>query len=353
MSLRAWVILFLGLAAAGRQEPAYVRGVNIAGAEFGGGIGREGRDYTFNNEETYKYYSGKGLTVFRVPFKWERLQPVLGGPLDAAYLGGIRRNVEWARAHGGTVILDLHNYARYAVKVGGKEVGAVIDQPYEGEVRVKTSDFSDVWVKLSAEFKGHPGIYGYGLMNEPHDMGTSDWKAISNAVIAALRAAGDGTRILVAGNGWSNARNWGKINGPDGWVKDPASNFLYEAHCYFDHNNSGTYRKSYEEELRADPDLPEAGRRRVADFTDWCRKNGAKGFVGEYGVPRSDPRWLVVLDNFLKKLDEEGIGATYWAGGTWWGEEALTLQPPAGFAPDRPQMAVVQKHCGPVAERRP
>jgi len=39
------------------------------------------------------------------------------------------------------------------------------------------------------------------------------------------------------------------------------------------------------------------------------------GFIGEYGVPDSDPRWLTVLDTFLAYLDANGVGGTYWAGG--------------------------------------
>src|SRR6267142_5647869 len=89
----------------------YSRGINLAGAEFGENNlpGTLGRDYTFNNEPTYRYFGAKNLNLIRVMLRWERLQPVLRGPLDSSYLTGIKNNIAWAKAHGDKVILDIHN----------------------------------------------------------------------------------------------------------------------------------------------------------------------------------------------------------------------------------------------------
>ncbi|HEY3321122.1 MAG TPA: glycoside hydrolase family 5 protein [Planctomycetota bacterium] len=333
------------------EEPAYRRGVNIAGADFGDVPGKIHQHYTYNDEATFKYFAEKGCTVLRVPFKWERMQPALGGPLDPQNLECLKKNVAWAKAHGTTVIFDVHNYCRYQVKVGGKPVGCLIDAVHDGEVRVKTADLCDLWVKLSQEFKDEPAVYGYGLMNEPHDMGKSDWKAISNAVVKAIRDSGDKKLILVGGDHWSNASGWEKINGPTSWVNDPANNFLYEAHCYCDADNSGSYKKTYEQELAKNPNLPTIGRERLKGFIEWCKKNNVRGFLGEFAVPRTDPRWMEVLENQLQALDEAGFGGTYWAAGTYWGDYPMSAHPTDKFTKDRPQMEVLVKHLGPKSAK--
>src|SRR5216684_2672052 len=106
---------FLFLLMTGSSFGQYSRGINLAGAEFGENNlpGKLGTDYTFNSETSYRYFGAKNLNLIRLMLRWERLQPVLSGPLDANYLAGIKRNVDWARAHGDRVILDIHNYGRY------------------------------------------------------------------------------------------------------------------------------------------------------------------------------------------------------------------------------------------------
>ncbi len=77
------------------------------------------------------------------------------------------------------------------------------------------------------------------------------------------------------------------------------------------------------------------------------KERGARGFLGEFGVPRDDPRWIEVLDRFVAKLKAEGIGGTYWGGGTWFGENHLSLDA-AKDGSDRPQMAVMRKYLTPA-----
>jgi hypothetical protein len=37
----------------------------------------------------------------------------------------------------------------------------------------------------------------------------------------------------------------------------------------------------------------EQGALRLRPFLPWCAANGVRGLVGEFGVPGSDPRWLL------------------------------------------------------------
>jgi endoglucanase len=115
---------------------------------------------------------------------------------------------------------------------------------------------------------------------------------------------------------------------------------MYEAHQYFDRDGSGKYDEAYE----ASGAYATIGVDRIQPFLNWLKANNVRGIVTEYGVPGNDPRWQVVLDNFLAKLDEAGVGGTYWAGGAWWGDYPLSCEPVGGQ--DAPVMAVLLRHLG-------
>ena len=324
----------------------YSRGVNLAGAEFGENKipGSLNTDYTYNSEASFRYFGDKNLTLIRLPIRWERLQPTLDGPLEALNLNALKRDIGWAKAHGDRVIIDVHNYGRYKINEGGAVKEYVIDNFYDGVTKVSGANLADLWLKLSNEFKLEPVVYAYDLMNEPHDMGTADWKSISQAVLTAIRNHGDDKLIMVPGDNYSSADRWPVVHGPVSWISDPAGNFVYEAHQYFDRDNSGTYTRTYDQELALNPNLATVGQTRLAHFVDWCRSNGVKGFLGEYGIPGNDPRWDTVLDNFLRSLDDAGFDGSYWAAGEWWGPYSLSIQPQSNFSIDKPHLGTLAKH---------
>jgi len=319
--------------------PQLRRGVNISGADFGEQNlpGVLGRDYTFNNAATYRYFADRGLNLFRIGVKWERLQPVPGGPLDAAYLDGLRRNLDWAGRAGASAVVNLQNFARY--RLNGFEY--ILDN----SPAITRQHLADLWVCVSAELRDHPALYAFGLMNEPHDLGpAADWKEISQFVLSALRDSGDRTLIMVAGYNWSHADEWPVVHGPDSWIDDPANRFAYEAHLYFDADRSGRYALNYDEELRQNKTLPSIGAGRLRPFTDWLTRNQVRGYVGEYGIPGDDPRWQEVLETFLTALDAASLDGTYWSAGEWWKEYRLSVQPDALFQEEKPQLSVLARH---------
>jgi endoglucanase len=327
----------------------YFRGVNIAGAEFGMNTlpGVVNTHYTFHSETTFRYFAARNLQVIRFPLQWERLQPSLGGPLDPSYLGLLKTTIGWAREAGCVVIPEIHNFGRYSFHEDGRLFQYVIDQAYGGTVRVSRGDLADLWVRLSNEFANEPAVYAYDLMNEPHDV--TGWKEISQHVLTAIRNNADRKLVMIPGDGWSSANRWVATHGASPWISDPADNFMYEAHLYFDYDESGTYRRSYDQELQLNPRLATIGSTRVAGFLNWCRTNGVRCFLGEFGVPDTDPRWRDVLDDLLKALDTAGISAAYWAAGEWWGSYPLSVQPSYEFTVDRPQMRTLMAHLGPKA----
>ena len=306
-------------------------GVNVACAEFGRVPGVHGRDYTYPGERHFAYFRSKGVRVVRLPLKWERLQRRLRGPLDAAELTRLDGVVAHARKHGIRLLLDLHNYARYGKKL-------------IGTAQLPNAAFADFWRKLATHCKDEAAVFAYGIMNEPHDT-QGLWPAAAQAAIDAIRTVDTTHTISVCGDGWSGAHSW-RRNNEKLLLRDPADNLVYEAHQYFDRDCSGAYRQSYDESGAH----PTIGVDRLKPFAEWLAEHKARGFIGEFGVPDDDPRWLVVLDNFLAAMREHGIGGTYWAAGPWWGKYPQSVEPRDGK--DRPQMAVLERHVRPEAAPR-
>ncbi|MDP6386541.1 MAG: hypothetical protein QGI93_10140, partial [Planctomycetota bacterium] len=103
-------------------------------------------------------------------------------------------------------------------------------------------------------------------------------------------------------------------------------------HCYFDHDGSGEYELSYEEELERDPTLPSRPTARLEPFLAWLSENRAKGFLGEFGLPIQSEQWSRLLPGFLDALDRAEVPAAWWAAGEGWGDYPLSMQPrPHGF----------------------
>ena len=89
-------------------------GVNVAGLEFGAPNvpGIFGIDYQRVPAENIEYYYGKGIRTFRIPFKWERLQKELYGPLDPDDIALLRETCDPILVKDDAVlVLDMHNYS--------------------------------------------------------------------------------------------------------------------------------------------------------------------------------------------------------------------------------------------------
>src|SRR6202167_1785873 len=130
-------------------------------------------------------------------------------------------------------------------------------------------------------------------------MGVANWNTIAQMALAAIRANGDNKTIMIPGDGWSNATYWSSYNGSAPFITDPANNYYYEAHLYFNSDFSGTYAETYDQELAANPNMATVGATRSPPFVFWCQTNNVPCYLGEYGIPTDYPRWLPGLDNFL------------------------------------------------------
>ena len=302
------------------------RGVNLSGAEYGERDGEVNVNYTYPSEETVSYFAGKGMNVVRLPFRWERLQPVLGQPLNGAELQRLKDAVDLIQKHGMAVVLDPHNYAYYD-KIQLKQAPAT------------DLAFGDFWARLAVEFANRKGV-SFGLMNEPHDIKAPDWLELANIAIRSIRTVGARNLILVPGTNWTGAHSWSADSLGGGanatvmlGVKDPLDFYAFEFHQYLDTDSSGTHPVC---------DGTDSAKKGLTDVTDWLRKNGKHGFLGEFGVAANDGclEGLKQVLDVMNTNSDVWLGWAYWAAGDWWpADEPMNIQPHNGR--DKPQMKVL------------
>ncbi|MEI8255658.1 MAG: cellulase family glycosylhydrolase, partial [Deltaproteobacteria bacterium] len=134
-----------------------LRGINRAGMEYGDDWdGWTGQTYyeipsVTQTSNELAYYRARGFNVLRLPISWERLQHTLNGPLDPAYSAGMMAYINTATGQGFRIVLDLHNYNRYAVgahNASGAQVGTYA-QHILGDGTLTIAHLTDVWVRLS------------------------------------------------------------------------------------------------------------------------------------------------------------------------------------------------------------
>ncbi len=291
----------------GQCPQSIAAGINLAGAEFGKNIpGREDYDYFFPTKDQMAYYKKMGFRAIRLPVMWERLQPKLNGDLDQEYLEGIISVLKSAADNGMTVLVDLHNYARYR--------GQIVGGP-----AVPAQAFSDLWQKIARALSGYKALEGYGLMNEPYGTGGA-WPQVAQSGIDGIRSVDGSHHIYVSVENSGDARIWASNFSPI--VKDPKGLEVYEAHVYFDADYSGRYVSP---EPREDPAalVDES----VKPFIAWLAKYGKKGAIGEWGVPNNDARWFPAVDRMVEIARTNCLPIYYWAGGNWGPDYKLAIPP--------------------------
>lgn len=310
---------------------AYGGGVNLIGPDFHDDLipGVYGVDYIYPTTEEVDYFISKGMRIFRLPFRWERLQLAQFAELEKDELQRVDAFVDYVTGRGAYVVLDPHNGARY--------YGDII-----GESEVPATAFADFWARLATRYRDNTLVI-FALVNEPYNMPTELWVADANAAIQAIRAAGAANLILVPGNHYTGAHSWGL----DGYgtpnaiamlgITDPQDNYAYEVHQYMDVDSSAGHNTCVSSTI---------GSERLTFFTNWLHENNKRGFLAEFGSG-TDDLCLAALDDMLTHLDQNSdvyLGWTYFAAGPWWPPDynSMSLEPANGL--DRPQMAILNRH---------
>lgn len=334
-------------------------GVNLSSASGGSVPGRFGTDYMYPRLEDLYYFKAKGVRLIRLPFRAARVAEDITNPtqLDTQDLNALKAVVAEAERLGMWVFLDAHDYAERTTN-GTQDLLGNGEYTYER--------FGKMWGAIAAEFAGYKNIWGYDLQNEPKVSATVLLNAYQ-AAIDEIRKVDSNAQIIVEATNWASAYEWiygdrqdkqypeystevawsYKQNSP--WLlanlSDPQHKIVYEAHGYFDQDNSGTYTKGF-----ANVDY----RKRFLPFLEWCATNNAKGLIGEFGVPYNehssgDPRYMDILDGALQLFREYGMNATYWCAGAMYEGNSLSCQPDksplyGNYAKEKSTMAVLEQY---------
>jgi aryl-phospho-beta-D-glucosidase BglC (GH1 family) len=224
-----------------------LRGMNTSsGAVTQSGFSRSspgtyGGDYVYPDRADFEYLRGRGLNVTRVPFRWERVQPQLNGPLKSVELARLKSCFDAAAAEGMRVIPNVHNYGYYAFSLS--------DYRTLGSASVPISAYKDLWVRLAEAWRDHPAVAGYDIMNEPHNLPgrIPTWEKASQAAVDGIRSRDANTRIWVAGYntraGYYNGLFCFVANHPRAWIT--GTNVGYTCHAYY--GPGAAYKMTYDE----------------------------------------------------------------------------------------------------------
>ncbi len=241
-----------------------IAGIQVNGGEFGAAYGTTSTStfsnvdpgvyntaYHYDSQSTFDYLASRGIKQVVIPFRWERIEPTIGGPLDATEVQRLKDAITRAHNAGMDAIPMVANYGAYWLYDGSTGQGV---RQAIGTSALSIADYASLWQKLSAALKGQAGIAAYGLMREPIGLPGATyrdqaivWESASQAAVDAIRGNADTHELLVSGYRYSAAQNWPDQH-PKAWITDPLNNFRYEAHHYWSSTHDGNY-KSYDEEV--------------------------------------------------------------------------------------------------------
>ena len=320
---------------AGGDSPRMI-GAVLAGGEFAstdksypGYI--SSKQYRYPRDSEIDMAKAIGVELVRVPFKWDRIQHLTNGVLDANLsaedIEALDASIDAMEARGMRVILDMHNYAKRSLGSDTTLASYTIGSP-----ELPASDFAQVWRLLADHYKNRTSIWGYDLMNEPMGVTTTDLVTYYQAAVNAIREVDPKTAIILEGGpNWNHASGWLTTGAPLINVVDPSNNLIFSAHCYTDRDQSGgwSHGGTVAAELVGSgkpystiDDAYNVGVDRVKPFVDWCVANNVRGLVGEYGSPyiTDDVNWNIVTDRMLAYMVDHGNGLI---SGTQWAEGGL------------------------------
>jgi aryl-phospho-beta-D-glucosidase BglC (GH1 family) len=243
-----------------QTTPDYKRGVNLSSGYGGYDVagfsnanpGAYGADYNYMGQESLDYLAARGVTLVRLPFRWERLQRTLSDELDEIELQRILDFVDRAASAGLEVILDVHNFGGYYLydAVAGTGAERKIGTSYDGRVYVTQAHLANLWARLATIFQDNATVIAYDIMNEPVNLATDGdkepqavWEEISQNVLNVIRAQeGSGAHklVMIPGYQTSAVRDWVAYH-PRKWITDSADKYRYEAHHYFGEYDENSY----------------------------------------------------------------------------------------------------------------
>jgi endoglucanase len=314
-----------GMPIAGDPFAVFYRGANLSGAEHGiendgteiwgnATPGAEGAQYAWPDPGTnpevdeIDIFLSRGMNFYRLPIAWERIQQSLYGPLDVGYLNRLHNTVDAIRSRGATVMIDIHNYARYKPQ----DAADASPSPVIGSPDLPTDALADLWGKLAAEFgeTSRTSPIWFDIMNEPYDIDAVVWASAANQAITAIRDSGALNVILVPPVQWGTAWDFSWHEGMQNHTQDivdPLDNYAVQVHQYS--HGAGPDCTTDEDDFVT----------LVGPAEQWARAHGRRLFLGEFNASQNDA-CLPAVDKLLTHLESHRVGQPdgIWVGFSVW-----------------------------------
>ena len=220
-------------------------------------------------------------------------------------LDNLENVLRWAEARGMKICVDLHS------PPGGKRPG---DRQMHMFFEEKYADaFVETWKRIAARFKGHPAIYGYDLVNEPHQKEPApiDYWEIQRRAAEAVRAIDPDTPIVIESN-LAAAPSAFRYLSPLAM-----DNVIYQIHVYKPHNY--THQGILGNPLGAVwPDSAKGRtidllRRTLEPVRAFQKRHHARIYVGEFSAASYAPGAENYLRDAISLFEEYGWDWTYHA----------------------------------------
>ncbi|MDB5225383.1 MAG: endoglucanase [Candidatus Adlerbacteria bacterium] len=302
------------------QIPGTFRnGVNCAGLEYTSTAqpGTHNVDYFDTRQASFSYYASKiPGGVVRVPYRWDRAQPALGGALDEAYCALLDAACAQAHTAGMEVILDCHNYSQYRGSLGGSfRIGAA-------DNTVTVAHFVDFYDRMAQRYAGVDGFLGFDLMNEPGLVDKFTHARMMQRAIDAVRTHDTDCYLFIEAP-FATPTTTFPYDNRACYLNDPSSKLVYSAHHYYDNPASGVYAGSFAAELA----YPMRARDRLVPFLRYLLSKNARGHIGETGFPATE-EWPAIAYNFAALCKQANLMMSWWqAGRAVSGTDPLSLEP--------------------------
>ena len=230
------------------------------------------------------FIAAQGANTIRLPFNYKLFtdEDYMGQTGQKQTFHLIDSVVEWCKANGLYLILDMHDCP-------GSQTGDNIDDgygyPWLFESERSQQLFCDIWVEIARHYQDEPTILGYELMNEPiaHYFENKDTlytllQPLYQRAVKAIRAVDRNHVILLGGAHWNSF-----FFMFDDWTFD--SNIMFTCHRYGGPATSGA----------------------IKDYIDFRDKTHLPMYMGEIG--HNTDEWQA---QFVEVMKQNNIGYTFW-----------------------------------------
>tara|TARA_Y100000589_G_scaffold284712_1_gene283775 strand:+ start:1710 stop:3281 length:1572 start_codon:yes stop_codon:yes gene_type:complete len=244
-------------------------------------------------------------------------------------LADLHKAADAAKRHGIKLMIDLHSPP--GGRLEDRSIRMFVEKKYQDH-------FIKVWQKIATQFKDHPAIWAYDLINEPvqnqlSPEGVGNWLQTQVLAANAIRKIDPETAISIEVDGWDAPANFAWLAPVD------IPNVIYQVHMYWPgqfthqgvHNtwgeDGGDPRVEYPGKLNGKPFDKAALRKQLQPVRDFQRQCNAHIIVGEFSAIRWAPGAATYLADCIDIFEEYGWDWTYHAFREWpgWSVEHANL----------------------------